>query len=88
MGILNIEAQTGITDLRFCALMTGLTEEGLELDYHFRPLTYVHVLRPLAWAGLLSEHRSSAERMFFKTPLWDAVLNLETDELAQPVAVH
>jgi len=88
LNILNIEAQTGVTDIRFCSLMTGLSEEGLESDYHFRPLTYVHVLRPLAWAGLLSEHRSSAERLFFKTPLWDAALKLETDELIQPVAVH
>lgn len=88
LNILNVEAQTGLSQDRFAALITGQTEEGLKLDYHFRPLIYVHVLRPLAWAGLLHEHREGTERLFIKTPLWQAVLKLETDAFLQPVTQH
>ena len=88
LNILNVEAQTGLSQDRFAALITGLTEEGLKLDYHFRPLVYVHVLRPLAWAGLLAEHRDGTERLFFKTPLWQAALKLETDAFLAPATRH
>jgi hypothetical protein len=88
LNILNVEAQAGITDDRFAALLTGMTEEALQVDYHFRPLTYVHVLRPLAWAGLLIEHRDGRHRTFFKSPLWSAALKLETDAFLEPVTQH
>ncbi len=88
LNILNVEARTGITDDRLASLIMGMTEEALRLDYHFRPLVYVQVLRPLAWAGLLIEHRDNRERLFFKSPLWAATLKLETDDLLEPLAVH
>lgn len=88
LNILNIEAQTGVSDNAFAALVMGMTEEGLMLDYHLRPLFYVHVLRPLAWVGLLAEHRDGSARLFTKTPLWTAALTLETDEFLQPVTKH
>ena len=88
LNILNIEAQAGITTDRFASLVTGITEEGLKLDYHFRPLVSVHVLRPLAWAGLLIEHRIDGDRLFTKSPLWPLVLKLETDAFLIPVIQH
>ena len=88
LNILNIEAQTGITDTAFAALVLGMTEEALKLDYHFRPLFNVHVLRPLAWAGLLIEHREGSERLFTKAPLWPIALKLETDAFLSPVTQH
>lgn len=88
LNILNIEARTGITDDRLAALITGMNEEALRLDYHFRPLVYVQVLRPLTWAGLLVEHRDGQQRLFFKSPLWDATLELETDAFHEPVTRH
>ncbi len=88
LNILNLEGQTGFTQDRCVALFTGLDEEGLKLDYHLRPIIYAHVLRPLAWAGLLAEHREGSQRLFIKTGLWGAVLRLETDELLASPTVH
>ena len=88
LNILNIEAQAGLSQDRFAALVMDMTEEGVALDYHFRSLFYVHVLRPLAWPGLLSEHRDGRDRLFLKTPLWRAALKLETDAFLQPTIRH
>ncbi|MEJ6011511.1 hypothetical protein [Novosphingobium aquae] len=84
LNLLNIEAQTGITDSGFASLVTGMPE----MDHQIRSLIYVHVLRPLAWAGLLIEHRSGRERLFTKSPLWADALKLETDAFLQPVTQH
>ncbi len=65
-----------------------MTEEGLKLDYHFRPLFNVRALRPLAWAGLLIEHRDGGDRLFTKSPLWPLALKLETDAFLTPVTQH
>jgi hypothetical protein len=88
LNVLNLEAQTGFTQDRCVALFTGFNEEGLSLDYHLRPMIYVHVLRPLTWAGLLVEHREGSQRLFIKTPLWGATLRLETDELLPRQTFH
>lgn len=88
LNILNIEARTGITAHRLAALVTGLTEDALDLDYHLRPLFGVHVLRPLAWAGLLIEHRDGSDRLFIKSALWPQVLKLESDAFLQPITQH
>lgn len=34
--------------------------------------------------GLLSEHRDGRDRLFLKTPLWQAALKLETDAFLAP----
>ena len=88
LNILNIEAQTGITDDRFASLVLSITEEASKWDYNFRPLLYVHVLRPLAWVGFLDELRDGSQRLFTKTPLWDSALRLETDVFRVPVTQH
>ncbi|WP_426038385.1 hypothetical protein [Cypionkella sp. TWP1-2-1b2] len=47
------------------------------------------VLRPLEWAGLLSETRQERDgkqvHHVFKTPLWRGALKLANDEMLQPV---
>jgi hypothetical protein len=53
----------------------------------------IQVLRPLCWAGLLHMDRAkgplSTERsVFIKTPLWRAVLRLETDRLLRTATRH
>ncbi len=88
LNILNIEAEAWVTDDRLCSVLFGIDEEGLKLDYNLSPLTYVYVLRPLAWAGLLAEHRDGSDRLFTKTPLWSAALTLDTDAFVQPVTQH
>lgn len=88
LNILNIDAQTGISQDRFASLVTGLTEDGLKLDYHFRPLVYMHVLRPLVWVGLREEHRGDTERLFIKTQLWQAAWKLESQDFLTPTKRH
>jgi len=54
---------------------------------------YVHVLRPLCWAGLLQEADPgrllhTEEHVFAKTALWPAALTLETDRDLRPVVLN
>lgn len=88
LNILNIEAQTGISQDRFASLVNGLTEEVLKLDYHFRPLVYMHVLRPLVWVGLREEHRGDTERLFIKTQLWQAARKFGSHDFLTPTTRH
>jgi len=88
LNALNIEAQMGFSEERLCAVLFG-TAGGK--DYRLASMTYVHVLRPLCWAGLLDEHRGelySVERLYTKTPLWRAALALETDAILQAPSCH
>lgn len=50
------------------------------------------VLRPLEWAGLLSETRKERKgkhvHNVFKTPMWRSALKPDTDGMVQPVPVQ
>ncbi|SIS93181.1 hypothetical protein SAMN05878426_11817 [Phaeovulum vinaykumarii] len=50
------------------------------------------VLRPLEWAGLLTETRGVRDRKHvhhvFKTPLWRSALKLDTDDMLRPVSIQ
>jgi hypothetical protein len=50
------------------------------------------VLRPLEWAGLLSEARKERKgkhvHNVFKTPMWRSALKPDTDGMVQPVPVQ
>jgi hypothetical protein len=48
----------------------------------------IPVLRPLAWAGLLIEHRDGSGRLFIKSALWPQVPKFETHAFLQPVTLH
>jgi hypothetical protein len=89
LNILNVEAQMGLTEERFCAVLFG-ADRGK--DYRLKSMTYVHILRPLCWAGLLDEGRHGEpypiERLYTKTPLWHAALALETDAILQAPSRH
>lgn len=86
LNLLNVEAQTGMAEDRIVSLVFGDDDPF----FRFTSMAYLHILRPLCWAGLLTEHRYGtpypSERLYLKTPLWPIALRLPTDsELGSPV---
>ena len=80
LGVINQEAQVAVTEERLCAALFGVSEKEMLSDYRLTGMLYIHVLRPLCWAGLLEEKRNGRglerTRHFVKTPLWAAALSL------------
>lgn len=84
LNVINVEAHAGASEERLCSVLFGGEEEGFRRhDYLLAAPFYIHVLRPLCWAGLLQEHRIGKRReqreVYTKTPLWAVALELETD---------
>lgn len=76
----------------FPPLMEVLLSVKLARHFKLTANLYVHVLRPLYWAGLLNEHRTgtgfSRRDFYTKTPLWPAALKLETNRHLLPATHH
>lgn len=86
LNIINVEAQTATTGQALFANFFEAPEEGHGLfSNHKTASFYAGVLRPLCWLGLLEEIEAEnnyfADRLFVKTPLWEASLALETDHI-------
>lgn len=82
-NVINVEARQGMTTTEICYALYGEPEtapNAHEIYYAF----YFNVLRPLCWAGLLTEVRaeklSLPNRLFVKSTLWQATLKLDTDD--------
>lgn len=93
LGIINVEAQTAVTEERLCSVLFGGSEAEIRrYDYQLTAAFYIHILCPLCWMGLLEEHRvgkGMERREFFtKTPLWHAALTLSPDEEPKAPIVH
>lgn len=89
LAVINAEAEVAVTDKRLCSVLFGVSEKDMLRDYRLSSMLYLHVLRPLAWAGLLDELRQGRgferSRMFVKTPLWAVALPFDPAEhVAQP----
>ena len=90
LNVINVEAHAGASEERLCSVLFGGEDEGFRRHDHMLAATfYIHVLRPLCWAGLLHEHRTGKRyelrEVYTKTPLWAAALDLETDRhLTEP----
>lgn len=78
LDVIDREAHVGVNEERLCAVLFGGSERDALRDSRLRSILYLHVLRPLCWAGLLEEHRQGRGfdrvRLFVKTPLWAAAL--------------
>lgn len=92
LNVLNVEAEDGISPDEYAQILYGpkSDDEGTH-----RPVVsslYSQVLLPLCWTGLLSEHRSDrgylSDRVYIKTPLWKAALQLETDSMVSRAVRH
>ena len=75
LGVIDKEAKAGITQDQLCAALLGANEKR---DLGLNSLLYIHVLRPICWAGLLEEQRKGQgfehARHFVKTSLWASAL--------------
>ena len=93
LNVINVEAHSGISEEKLCSLLYGSGEQETRYeDVRQRAALYIHILRPLCWAGLLNEVRTgqgfARQEHFFKTPLWSAALSLETDRHLPSVTQH
>lgn len=88
LNIINVEAHTGLTYERFAEVLFGAGSE----DHRAYALTYIHILRPLCWLGLLDEIRHGnpypTEKLFTKTALWPRVIQAESDKILPPITHH
>jgi hypothetical protein len=92
LHVIDREAHVGVNEARLCAVLFGGSEKDALRDSQMRSILYLHVLRPLCWAGLLEEHRQGRGfdrvRLFVKTPLWAAALDLGHAEHDSAPAQH
>jgi len=91
LNVLNVEAEDGATGAHIRRSLYG--EPGPDDPYdRLLGSLYVQVLRPLCWTGLLHEDRiggfRAKDRIFTKTPLWRAALELSTDDAVHPATRH
>lgn len=90
-NVINVEARHGLTTREICYALYGepdTEQNGREKYYAF----YFNVLRPLCWAGLLTEvgdeKLSLLDRLFVKSTLWQATLKLDTDDYLTETINH
>lgn len=89
LNVLNVELQIPRTGRELSEVFFG---KGPGSEHHFWGF-YVHILRPLCWAGLLQKAEAekswrTEEHVFAKSALWPAALTLETDDQLKPVPTN
>lgn len=92
LNVINVEAENGVSERRLFGAFYG---EGPDWDNAgFREMAVFSqfVLKPLEWSGLISVHEAEEDgrraRICFKTPLWRAALDLDTDRNVRPAPRH
>ena len=92
LNVLNVEAEDGISIDEYAQILYGPRSEDKGKVNLVSHILYSHILRPLCWTGLLSEHKSGhgylRDRIYLKTPLWKAALKLETDPMVSKAVRH
>ena len=85
LNVINVEARTGCTLAHLLKTLYGWEEkDGFDPEHsNVRFAFKFCVIRPLCWLGLLWEDRESLnlweDGTYYKTPLWQAALKLDTD---------
>ncbi|WP_394199567.1 hypothetical protein [Litoreibacter albidus] len=88
LNIINVEAEQGLTEAHLVKTLYGLEKRAHVIDreyYDHAGFLFTHVLQPLSWIGFLEETSEGgrlSDRTYWKTPLWRAYLQLETDDMA------
>jgi len=92
LNVLNIEAEDGATggDIRLALYGKPAADDCFD---DVLSSLYLQVLRPLCWTGLLRKDRADGllrteSTMFTKTPLWQAALRLDTDDIVSSATRH
>ena len=94
LSIINVEAEQGLTEAHLVKTLYGLEKRPHVIDrvyYDHAGFLFTHVLQPLSWIGLLDETSESgklSDRTYWKTPLWRACLQLETDDIVDVRPLH
>lgn len=87
MNVINMEADHGTTEAALFETFYGEAEDWREMGAFSSC-----ILRPLAWAGLISEIREgdlgSRVCHVFKTQLWRSAIHLGTDAQLDPICVQ
>ncbi len=92
MNVINVETDQGTTEAALFETFYGKAKDWHTAGWREMAVFSSCVLRPLIWAGLLTEARedNSDPKMchVFKAPLWRSVLSLDTDDMLQPRSVQ
>jgi hypothetical protein len=91
LNVINVEADHGTNRLALRKVLYGDPDPSGSFYDAIASTLYVTVLRPLCWAGLLTEgpmEGSPSNETFTKTELWRRTLRLDTDMHLRPRVVH
>ena len=92
LNVMNTEADHGTTEAALFETIYGEPEDWHTAGWRELAAFSSCVLRPLQWAGLLTEIREDGAGRpvchLFKTPLWRSALKLDTDDMLRPVAMQ
>ncbi len=92
MNVINVEADHATSESELFEAFYGKAEDWHTAGWREMAAFSSCVLRPLIWAGLLSETREDNKEKpvchIFKTPLWRSSLNLDTDSMLRSIPVH
>lgn len=90
LNVLNVEVDGCATGARLREALFGPPETGSGYDDILGSFA-MQVLRPLCWLGLLEKvgtGRGWSDETYAKTPLWRAVMRLDTDHYLTPIIAH
>lgn len=92
LKVINAEVENGASERDLFGILFGEGPDWDNDDWRQMAAFSHCVLKPLEWSGLISVHKTEeAGRLIhtcFKTPLWRAVLKLETDGMLRPASRH
>lgn len=92
MNVINVEADHGTTEAALFETFYGEPQDWHTAGWREMAAFSACVLRPLEWAGLLTETRKDDGGKHvcpvFKTPLWRSAIKLDTDDMLRPISVQ
>ncbi len=91
LNVLNVEVEDGASSNQLYEVFYGSAADDPS-GWRERGAFCHCVLEPLCWSGLLfevkDEHQQFGESHYFKTPLWRAALQLDTNDMLEPTHLH
>jgi len=92
LNVINVEANEGTTEAALFEAFYGEPQDWHTAGWREMAAFSSCILRPLQWAGLVTESRETVDDMpvcyVFKTPLWRSALKLDSDGLLRPRVVN
>ncbi len=92
LNVINAEMENGISERELFGTFYGDGPDWGNAGWRQMAAFSNCVLKPLEWSGLMTIHETEdagrPSHMCFKTPLWRAVLKLDTDDMLKPSTVH